>query len=250
VPREFEVREEITLTATPEEVWDAIATGPGVDSWFMGRSEIQGGVGGRGRLTLAGVEQDSTVTAWEPGRRFAHRGDAAPDGSFMAFEYLIEARDQASTVLRLVHSGILADDWDAQYDSLRKGDSMYLRKLATYLAHFGGRTSTANLFARGPKITDRDRVWSALTGVAGLAPGPVAVGDTARITVHGLAPADGVVAFADGPRWLGVRTDDSIYMFVHGYSDSVVVEYHGFAPEIDAEETEKAWQYWLDKSFV
>jgi uncharacterized protein YndB with AHSA1/START domain len=36
VPREFEVREAIELEATPQQVWEAIATGPGLDSWFMG----------------------------------------------------------------------------------------------------------------------------------------------------------------------------------------------------------------------
>ena len=30
----------------------------------------------------------------------------------MAFEYLIEGRDGGSTVLRLVHSGMLGDDWE------------------------------------------------------------------------------------------------------------------------------------------
>jgi hypothetical protein len=36
----FEVRDEITVDATPDEVWEAIASGPGVDSWLMGRTEI------------------------------------------------------------------------------------------------------------------------------------------------------------------------------------------------------------------
>ena len=38
---EFELRKEITLAASPEQVWDAIATGPGMDAWFMGRNEIE-----------------------------------------------------------------------------------------------------------------------------------------------------------------------------------------------------------------
>ena len=34
-------------------------------------------------------------------------------------------------MLRLVNSGFLAgDDWEAEYDALRKGDPMYLRSLA------------------------------------------------------------------------------------------------------------------------
>lgn len=249
MPHEFEVRDEILLKATPEQVWDAIATGPGVDSWFMGRSEIEPGEGSRSKMTLAGLSQEATVTAWEPGRRFATRGDDGPGGTFMAFEYLIEARDQGTTLLRLVHNGMLGDDWESQYDSLSKGDGMYLRKLATYLAHFPGRTATYNMFRPGPRVLDHEQVWTAFTEVAGLSE-TVAAGAPARITVDGLPPSDGVVEFADSPNWLGVRTDEGIYMFVHGYRDAVVVEYHCFAPDVDGDQVEKAWEYWLDRSFA
>ncbi len=37
----FELSYEIEVDASPKEVWEAIATGPGVDSWFMGRNEIE-----------------------------------------------------------------------------------------------------------------------------------------------------------------------------------------------------------------
>jgi uncharacterized protein YndB with AHSA1/START domain len=249
VPREFEVREEILLDATPEQVWDAIATGPGVDSWFMGRSEIEPAVGGRTQLTLGGFTQESTITAWEPGKRFAHQGEPGQDGTFMAFEYLIAARGQGSTLLRLVHNGMLSDDWEEQYDSLRKGDGMYLRKLKVYLAHFPGRTANYNLFATGPRVTDDDRVWTAFREAAGL-PATVEADAPARIMIDGVAPADGVVAFADEPDWLSVRTNDGLYMFVHGYRDVTVVEYHGFAPNVDGVQLDKAWQYWLDRTFA
>jgi uncharacterized protein YndB with AHSA1/START domain len=249
VPHEFEVHEEILLKATPEQVWEAITSGPGVDSWFMGRSEFEPGEGGRYRTTLGGFTEEGTVTAWEPGRRFARRDDEGPGGEFMALEYLIEARDQGSTLLRMVHNGMLGDDWEAQYDAVRKGDGMYLRKLATYLAHFPGRTATYNMFLSGPRVLDHDRVWAAFTAAAGLS-GAVDTDAPARIAVDGLPPSDGVVEFADSPNWLGVRTDEGIYMFVHGYRDAVVVEYHCFAPDVDGTQLDKAWEYWLDRSFA
>ena len=40
--KEFETRLDATVEASPEQVWDAIATGPGVSSWFVGRTEIDG----------------------------------------------------------------------------------------------------------------------------------------------------------------------------------------------------------------
>jgi hypothetical protein len=47
-----------------------------------------------------------------------------------------------------------------------------------------------------------------------------------------------------------VRTDDGIYMFVHGYRDAPIVEYHCFAPDVDGDQLDKAWEYWLDRSFA
>src|SRR4051812_44413849 len=158
---EFEIREEIALPATPDQVWEAIATGPGIDSWFMGRNEVESREGGAARMTIMGFTSESTVTAWEPGKRFATRSATNPDGTFMAFEYLIEARDQGSTVLRLVHSGILGDDWETEYNALREGDPVYLRKLAVYLQHFAGRTAARTAFVPGPQVADRARVRDA-----------------------------------------------------------------------------------------
>src|SRR5262245_12437446 len=135
---EFEVREEIPLDATPEQVWEAIATGPGVDSWFMGRNELNPE---RTSMTVGGHTTRATVTAWEPAKRLAWRTDDNPDGTFMAWEYMIEGRGGGTTVLRLVHSGFLGDDWQDQYDALSVGDGIYLRKLAAYLKYFPGRVS-------------------------------------------------------------------------------------------------------------
>jgi uncharacterized protein YndB with AHSA1/START domain len=46
---EFKLEHEVELEATPDQVWEAIATGPGVDSWFMGRTEFEPRVNGKGR---------------------------------------------------------------------------------------------------------------------------------------------------------------------------------------------------------
>jgi uncharacterized protein YndB with AHSA1/START domain len=244
MPQEFEVREEITVDATPEQVWDAIATGPGISAWFMGRTEIEPGVGGRGRTVTPVWSGESTVTAWEPGRHFAYRGDEGPDGSFMAFEYLVEGRAGGSTVIRFVHSGVFGgDDWDeSEYDALRNGDRMYLEKLATYVQHFAGRTATSTLFELGPQVPE-ERAWAAYREALGLS-GTVSVGDEARIAIEGLEPADGVVAFARLPHWVGVRTDDGFYSFMHAQG-TLVVEHSAFNPDVDGARIEKAWQSWL-----
>jgi uncharacterized protein YndB with AHSA1/START domain len=248
MPHEFEVRKEIALDATPEQVWAAIATGPGVNSWFMGQNEIEPRVGGKTRMTFDGeLTQESTVTAWEPGRRLAYRGDASPDGQFMAFEYLIEGRDGGSTVLRFVHSGFLGDDWEAEYDALTKGDGMYLQKLAVYLKHFAGRTSSANLFLMGPQLTDAERVAAAYAGVFGLTR-PVTDGAHGRLSVEGLPADDAVVEFAD-PEFLGVRTTNGLHVLMHA-RNTVFVEHHAFTAELDGKQLAAVWQAWLDRTFA
>jgi uncharacterized protein YndB with AHSA1/START domain len=243
---EFEIREELDLEATPEQVWEAIATGPGIDSWFMGRNEVEPRVGGRGRMSNEDFTAESTVTAWDPPNRFAFRGDPAPDGVFHAFEYLIEGRDGGSTVLRFVHSGFLGDDWEAEYDALRKGDPVYLHTLGQYLKYFRGRAATSiEIFA--PQGPGRERAWSVLRGGLGLA-GPVAVGEQVHLTPAGLDPLDGVVDYLSED-FLGVRTDGGLYRFIFGYTGAVVLGHHLYAepgaPAADEKEAKAAWQSWL-----
>ena len=42
----FEVRVEIEIEATPQQAWEAITTGRGMDAWFMGSNEIEPRLGG------------------------------------------------------------------------------------------------------------------------------------------------------------------------------------------------------------
>ncbi|WP_214414058.1 SRPBCC family protein [Sphaerisporangium fuscum] len=246
---EFEVREEIALDATPEQIWEAISTGPGIDSWFMGRNEVEPGAGGALRHSMMGHTETATVTSWEPGKRFSYQSDPGPDGTFMAFDYLIEGRDGGSAVLRLVHSGFLGDDWEAQYDALKKGDGMYLQKLAAYLKHFPGRTSTFNTLIPGPQVPDHERVWETFKSALGVT-GEVTPGTPVRLAVPGLPEARGVVEGTAYPSIPSVCTGDALLTFMHGYRDTIVVEQHSFLPDPDGEAIEQAWKSWLATAFA
>lgn len=248
MPHEFHIEEEIALDATPDQVWEAIATGPGVDSWFMGRNEIEPREGGVTRMTMGEHAEEGMVTAWQPRQHFAFKSKENVDGTFMAFEYLIEGRGGGSTVLRFVHSGFLGDDWEEQYDALRKGDVMYLHKLALYVKYFAGRASEFNMLAHGPQVPE-ERAWAAYREALGLSSQP-AVGDAVRIAVPDLAPVEGVVEFVSLPTYAGVRTADGMYTFMHGYADTVVVEHHNFAEDVDGPRIEKGWQSWIAARFA
>ncbi|WP_433241251.1 SRPBCC family protein [Streptosporangium sp. CA-135522] len=255
MPHDYELHMEVTLDATPEQVWEAIATGPGVDSWFMGRSQIEPREGGSVRTLLGGFVQESEVTAWEPNKRFGYRSGAGDDGSFLALEWLIEGRDGGSTVLRSVGSGFIgSDDWEGEYDSLKQGGAFYFHNLIQYLTHFAGRTATPISTAH-PRAGDAEHVMAVLRGGLGLA-GEVKDGDPVRLAPGGLAPVDGVMdSPVDGvvdyatPQFLGVRTSDGLYRFFHSRGGAAVVELHLFS-DVDAREVEGSWQSWLTHSFA
>jgi uncharacterized protein YndB with AHSA1/START domain len=246
---DFELHHEAEVTANPEEVWQAIASGPGMDSWFMGRTEVEPGPSGTVRTTMGDLTLESTVTAWEPLKRFAHESAPAEDGRFVAYELLIEGRDRGSTVLRLATSGFLpGDDWSAEFEAMSAGMSMFFRTLVSYLDHFAGRTATP-INTAGPQVDDWDRAWPALLGALGLAE-TAAVGDPVRVAPAGLPPIDGVVDVID-PQCLGIRTGDALYRFVQGFfTGAVMAGHHVFAEGVDQRRTEHAWRTWLTELYA
>ncbi|MGW4639082.1 SRPBCC family protein [Sphaerisporangium sp. NPDC004334] len=243
----FEVRKKIELRASAEQVWEAVASGPGLNSWFLGRNEVEPWVGGKAVQFFGDFPVEATVTAWEPGRRFEFRGAEGEDGTFMAFEFLIEGREQGGTVLRLVQSGVLGDGWQAEVEALERGWDMYLHTLDQYLTHFPGQFALV-VFAARPGGGGVEPVWSVLERGLGL-PGKVVQGDRVRLTPEGFTPIEGVADYV-APDFLGVRTGEGLYRFIRGQQDTVVVAHHIFTDKIDPRKVEQAWQDWLDKLFA
>jgi uncharacterized protein YndB with AHSA1/START domain len=246
--REFDSVESVEVDATPEQVWTAIATGPGIDSWFMGRNDVSyDDATGKGtvRQSFGGYEPEHRVTAWEPPRRFAYRGDE-PGGRFVAYEFLVEGRERAATVVRIATSGFLpGDDWEAEFEAMTAGNALFFATLATYLRHFAGRTAVP-LTVFGPMITDWAGTRATLTAALGL-PAEPAPGDPVHIHPAGLGPIDGEVYFANSDT-VGVRTPDALYRFLKGFHGPVVAGHHLFAPA-DPDAAERAWQTWLTTTF-
>jgi uncharacterized protein YndB with AHSA1/START domain len=127
------IENSIEVPGTPEEVWEAIATGHGIECWFV-PARVEGG---RVALDLgAGLEDAGPVTAFEPPRRFALE-EAWQDGR-LATEFLVEAKAGGTCVVRLVSTfhGEIADD---ALDSLHAGWTVFLLNLRAYRTHFPGR---------------------------------------------------------------------------------------------------------------
>lgn len=250
MPRAWEDRKEVELDAGPEQVWEAIATGPGMDSWYMGQSQVEPGVGGLVRTEMGAGALEATVTQWDPPHRFAYRGQTSADGRFIAFEFQIEGQTGGGATLRLVASGFLpGDDWEAEYDAMTKGGDLYFRTLIAYLTHFRGRTAWP-IYAYGPPVAGWERAWSILTGALSL-PAVIAEGAPVHCTLaEGLPPIDGVVDYISAD-CLGVRTADALYRFLRGfYGSGVVLSHHLFAEGADRAAVTHAWQDWLTRLFA
>ena len=187
-----EVSLELEVPGTPEQVWQAIATGPGMSAWFM-PTRVEERVGGTIAVTFdESFESTGTVTAWEPPHRFAYEEPRwAPDGPPLATELTIQARAGGTCRLRLVHSLFANDDaWDEQLESMESGWPWYFEVLRMYLGDFAGQPSAAVRLMRPSAGTEAES-WHALTGALGLA---------------GAGPGDRPTPAADHPSLDGVVT--------------------------------------------
>ena len=244
----FEQRNEAEVPASPDEVWAAIATGPGIDSWFMGRNDVQPGAGGTVRTVFGEYAPELAITGWDPARRFAYRSGEAPDGRFIAYEFLVEGRAGGSTVLRTVTSGFVpGDDWADEFEAMTLGGEMYFRTLVEYLTYFAGRFATP-VTAFGPPDEDWAREVTLLCQGLGLTE-PASSGDLARFAVDGSGPADGVVYFANA-HTIGVRTQDALYRFLRGFGKPVIAAHHLFAANANPVQAQQAWASWLAKTLT
>jgi len=70
MPREFKITKEVLLEATPEQVWESIATEAGLAAWFQPAPVSPASELGRGRGP--GVLRDRRGLA-RPARRARHR---------------------------------------------------------------------------------------------------------------------------------------------------------------------------------
>jgi uncharacterized protein YndB with AHSA1/START domain len=165
------VQMEVELPGTPEEVWQAIATGPGISSWFVPTEfEVRDGKPVAMKLNFGpGMEPRSKVTAWDPPRKFATEADGwAPGSPAIANEWTIEARGGGVCILRIVQSLFAStDDWDNQLEAAKSGLPGFLRTLRIYLTHFRGQHSAMMKLMASFAGTEAE-AWEVLTTALGL----------------------------------------------------------------------------------
>jgi uncharacterized protein YndB with AHSA1/START domain len=159
---------DVEVIGTPEQVWEAIATGPGVSSWYVPHS-FDGHAGAAALASFGDAPElqiPGRVAVWEPPHRIVF--DGGEDVGGLAFEWLVEARDNGTCIVRLVNTGFgSGEEWDAQYDGLAEGWPLFLRNLQLHLAHFPGQRALSMLPMAVWSGT-RERVMAKLLSELGL----------------------------------------------------------------------------------
>jgi uncharacterized protein YndB with AHSA1/START domain len=240
----------VEVPGTPEEVWNAIATGPGISSWFIpcGVEEREGGA-----VTMdfgSYGEETAKVTAWEPPRRVVFEGPGGKDdGRTLAYEWLVEARGGDTCVVRLVNSGFGAGaEWDGDYDGMSQGWRLFLENLRLHLTHFRGqhaRALTPMAQVPGPNAA----AWEAHCTAIGVSP-DLQAGDRLLATGDGVPPLAGVVDIAERSEsisqyrlLLEAPTKGTAFVAAEGGGDQVTVSVwlYLYGDEVPGEDRWAAW---------
>jgi uncharacterized protein YndB with AHSA1/START domain len=253
------VQAEVEVPGSPEEVWQAIATGPGISSWFV-PTEVEEREGGNVVSHFGpGMDSLAVITAWAPPRRYSadSRDDMGPDDPTVATEWIVEAHAGGSCVVRVVHSWFASsDDWDAQFEGHTYGWQAFFRVLRLYLTHFRGQTGSA-FQVMGVAPEPKSTAWDALTRPLGLA--GTTVGQ--RVSAPAAAPPlGGLVESVGVPEWpeLLLRLDQPApgvaHLVPHAMGGQVYLTIrlylYGEQAPAAVERAEAAWHAWIDEHFA
>lgn len=190
------VQVQVEVPGTPEQVWQAIASGPGISAWFV-PTEVDGRQGGSIALDFGGgMTSSAQITEWQPPHRFvAEDRTWLQGGPPVATEWTVEAKDGGTCIVRVVHSLFAStDDWDGQLESTEHGWPGYFRVLRHYLAHHAGQRAVS-FSLMVPSGKPAAAAWSVLARGLGLA-APQA-GQAVRAVVPGAQALVGVVQAVD-----------------------------------------------------
>jgi uncharacterized protein YndB with AHSA1/START domain len=253
------IQVECEVPGSPEEVWQAIASGPGISAWFVPAVfEEQDGKPIAVTLNFGpGMESHSVVTAWDPPRSFAKEADGwFPGSPRLATEWSVEARAGGVCVVRVVQSLFAeTDDWDQQLIGTEAGWPGAFRILRLYLTHFRGQRSAMMQFL-APVAGTVPEAWATLTAALGL--NGVTIGQ--RWAVPADVPALGgvVETFSDNsPPGALLRLDQPgpgvTALSTMSWGESVMAAFNFYlygdrAIETVARETPR-WQAWIQKRF-
>jgi len=255
------IQVELEVPGTPEEVWNTIATGPGVSSWFVPTSFEMGDNGVPKSVSShfgKGMDAFATLKEWEPPHRFlAESEDYGPDGPKIATEWIVEAQSGGTCVVRIVHSLFAAsDEWDNQLEGHRKGWEWFFHVLRLYLSRFKGEAGSV-FRLMGRSADSQEDAWYKLKstfGIEGVASG-------GQFTSSGATPAlSGTVDKIDdagAPRGAVLVLDKPSKgiadIFSHDMGGQIYIvmdiHYYGEDGAEACKRDEPKWQEWMNTNY-
>ncbi len=250
---------EVEVPGTPEQVWEAIATGPGITAW-MHPTEVEEREGGSLSFDMgAGMTMSGKVAGWDPPGRFVEESDWEVEGApkvVLATEWVVEARGGGTCVVRMVTSGFGPESaWDEEIEGFTEAMQGALGNLRLYLTHFPGEHGTwMRVFGRAPGSVEEG--WAELAGALGLAHADV--GSEVNTSDSGAPEISGVVeGIAEGKwqRFIQLRIDEPApglaSVAIYGQAASTTVQacfYRDEGAQVAARE-EPAWRDWMQAQF-
>jgi uncharacterized protein YndB with AHSA1/START domain len=255
--RSFEL--EIEVPGTPEEIWDAIATGPGITAW-MHPTEVEEREGGRLAFDMgSGMNMSGKVTGWDPPKRFVEESEWEVEGApkaLLATEWLIEGRGGGTCVVRMVTTGFGTEAaWDDEIEGFTEAMESALQSLRLYLTHFPGQRGTwMRVF--GSSTAPQDETWTRLIDALGLH--GATEGTHVTASGDGVPALSGVVERALDGKWqrvLLIRVDEPApglaAIAVYGQVGWTTVQacLYGDEGATAAAREEPAWRAWIQERF-
>lgn len=255
------VQVEVEVPGTPEEVWRAIATGPGISSWFV-PTKSEERAGGQVVCTFGpGMDSPATITVWDAPKRFVTEGEMGMPGSpKMATEWSVEARASGKCIVRVVHSLFAStDDWDNQLEGVEQGWPTYFRILRMYLENFKDLPAGCSSMQFVGFSTDSEAAaWEKAGGELGLL--KVAQGQKWNTPPSGLPHLSGVVdSLGQGmhSNTVLLRVDTpapgSAYIGAFSCGGMIMVcmsvYLYGEKAKAAVARDEPAWQKWMGERF-
>lgn len=241
--KNFEITYESEIDGTPDQVFFAVTEGAA--GWLFDLpGEIEPRVGGSGPA-------GSTVTAWEPARHYGNHMEG-PGGFFNDLDFQITEQSNGKSWLRYVHSGIIFEDWDNQYDAATKHTAFYQHTLGQYVKYFAGRRA-AWADVQGPESSSAADAFEVLKDALGVArtdsngASAAEVGDAVQLVIPGIGDISAEVDYLS-EHFVGLRSENAMYRFFgrNAFGSVVGMVIHDFTPGTDVVVQSAAWKAWLD----
>jgi uncharacterized protein YndB with AHSA1/START domain len=246
----------IEVPGTPEQVWDAIATGNGITSWFM-PSEVEEREGGAVAFHMGETSSRGHVSAWDPPKRLEYvepewaalTGHEDAEVTPLVTEFLVEATSGGTCVVRVVSSAFgVGADWEQEFfDDMEKGWTPFFENLRLVLAHFPGQRVSA-LSAEASVPGGLSAVFASVReqlGVSAVGQSVELHGAPARVERLSQSPEPTMTLLRlldPVPGWFGVFVDGSEEGPVRVWVEARVFSSEG--PKFVERET-PTWREWL-----